>query len=138
MDNPTNAMSIKCRSVSVKARIPAKQAHDNEPDNTDDPATGVTMEPGDGLPNILDELLAFRDQNPEMDMDNPTNAMSVECRSVSIKAKIPATKASSSMKPDEGMHVNRSKYETSPPGKTSGDSTYSERGTVYFDHFRSL
>ena len=55
------------------------------------------MEPGDGLPNILDELEAFRDQNPDMFMENPTNAMSIKCRSVSVKARIPATKASSSM-----------------------------------------
>ena len=87
------------------------------------------MEPDDGLSNIYDELIIFRDQN--QDMENSTNATSINCRPVSVKARIPATKACISMEPDGDMYFNCGKCETSPLGKISGDSKCQNCGTHY-------
>ena len=83
------------------------------------------MEPDDGLSNIFDELVAFRDQN--QDMENPT----IRCGTIKVKARIPATVASISMEPDGNMHFNCVKCEIAPLGNISGDSKCPNCGTCY-------
>ena len=92
------------------------------------------MEPDDGLFNILDELDVFMAQNKDYGfVENPTNATSVRCGTISVKAKIPTTKANISMEPDDDIYFECVMCEELSPGKISGDVECQDCGITFED-----